>query len=177
MAFLCLALNLRKTRKARCICISVALFARLVWVDHSGPSQSIVMATFTRMDTLLCGALGALIFRQAHVLDRLRKWLPWIASTAVVTFLAGASLMRSKDGPWGILLFAKTFGFGVLAVGFAALVLHAAATDGKITLFQRLFRSDLLTEFGKYSYGIYVYHVPMLWFCDFFILVSRISPF
>src|ERR1700690_217140 len=43
----------------------IALLARIFWVLHSGPSQAIVLATVTRMDALLCGALGAILFRQA----------------------------------------------------------------------------------------------------------------
>src|SRR5208282_6334564 len=36
----------------------IALLVRILWVAHAGPSQAIVMATVTRMDTLLCGALA-----------------------------------------------------------------------------------------------------------------------
>jgi len=34
---------------------------------------------------------------------------------------------------------------------------------------QRALRNGVLTDFGKYSYGIYVYHVPVLLLCDFLI--------
>lgn len=51
----------------------------------------------------------------------------------------------------------------------APLILYAAATDGEATLFQGALRNGVLTDFGKYSYGIYVYHVPMLGLCDYFV--------
>jgi peptidoglycan/LPS O-acetylase OafA/YrhL len=152
----------------------VALLARILWVGHTGTSQAIVMATVTRMDTLLCGALGAILFRQAQTLRVLRPWLPRIALAATLMFIAGVGLVRVTHGPGGGLLFIETFGFTLLAVGFAALVLYAAATDGEATLFQRTLCNGVLTDFGKYSYGIYVYHVPMLFLCDF--LVYKLLP-
>lgn len=152
----------------------IALVARLSWVAHSGPSQAIVMATVTRMDTLLCGALGAILFRQPQTLSLVRQWLPRIAIAATLLFIAGVGLLRLIHGHGGGRLFVETFGFTLLAVGFTALVLHAAATDGKKTLSQGVLRDGVLTDFGKYSYGIYVYHVPTLAVCDF--LIFRLIP-
>jgi peptidoglycan/LPS O-acetylase OafA/YrhL len=140
----------------------VALLARLCWVAYTGPSQAIILATVTRMDTLLCGALGAILFRQTRLLDALRQWLPKIAFAAILIFVAGVNLTQIAHGSGGWLIFVQTFGFSLLAVGFTALIVHAAATDGAPTLLQRTLRNGVLTNFGKYSYGIYVYHVPVL---------------
>ena len=78
-------------------------------------------------------------------------------------------MTRLIHGLGGGLLFVETFGFTLLAVGFSALILYAAATDGEATLFQGTLRNGVLTDFGKYSYGIYVYHVPLLGLCDYFV--------
>ena len=147
----------------------IALLVRIFWVAHTGPSQAIVMATVTRMDTLLCGALAAILFRQAQTLGVLRRWLPRISCAAILLFIAGVGLVRLIHGPGGGSLFVETFGFTLLAVGFAALVLYAAASDGAETISQRALRNGVLTDFGKYSYGIYVYHVPLLGLFEFFI--------
>jgi len=147
----------------------IALLVRILWVEHTGPDQAIAMATVTRMDSLLCGALGAILIRSAQTLNLVRKWLPGVAFVAILAFVGSAVWLRVVHGPGGELFFAETWGFSLLAVGFSALVVLAAAGDGTATLLQRLFRNGVLTDFGKYSYGIYVYHVPILGACEFVI--------
>lgn len=139
-----------------------ALVLRIAWVTYSGPSQAIVMATVTRMDSLLCGALSAMLFRDVRALYPLRKYLPWTASGILLLFGICGGLLRVIRGTGGELFFVETVGFSLLSVAFSALVLHMAVTDGESTLTQKLFSTRILTQFGKYSYGIYVYHVPLL---------------
>ena len=91
------------------------------------------------MDSLLCGALGAILFRDSHALQVLRKWLPWAAFTAIVAFILGVGSFQIVHGPEGDLLFAETLGFSLLAVGFTSLIVHVAATDGEATFLQRFF--------------------------------------
>jgi peptidoglycan/LPS O-acetylase OafA/YrhL len=169
-----LLISQKLARAAVGACV-IALLARIFWVLQTGPSQAIVMATVTRMDALLCGALGAILFRQDRNLNVLHRWSPRVAFSAILAFAAGVIWLRVTHGAWSVLVFVQTFGFTLLAVGFTALILHAAATDGAGTLLQRALRNGVLTDFGKYSYGIYVYHVPALVLCDFLIL-SRLSP-
>jgi peptidoglycan/LPS O-acetylase OafA/YrhL len=140
---------------------------RIIWVAHTGPGQAIVMATVTRMDSLLCGALAAILFRDVRALNALRRWLPWIASIPLISFVVCGLWLRLVHGAGGELLFVETIGFSLLALGFSSVVLYAAIMDGTGTLPQTLLRKRLLTDFGKYSYGIYVYHVPILGVCVF----------
>jgi peptidoglycan/LPS O-acetylase OafA/YrhL len=171
---LCVWLMLRRNvAKLAVVASVVALLVRIFWVEHSGPSQSIVMATVTRMDALLCGALGAILFRNDAALNALRKWLPWVAALALVPFAFAAGTLRVIHGPGGELSFVETVGFSLLALGFSSLIVYAAACDGAATLMQRVLRSKVLTDFGKYSYGIYVYHVPIL---GVFILAIHKGP-
>ena len=46
----------RKLTKLAISACVIALVVRIFWVAHTGPDQAIVMATVTRMDSLLCGA-------------------------------------------------------------------------------------------------------------------------
>lgn len=145
----------------------IALLVRIYWVAHSGPSQAVVMATVTRMDSLLCGALGAILLRETPVVKIARQKLPLVVFMTIAAFMVGLSwqVLHGAD----ILLFVETLGFSLLAMSFSALVLYVAATDGASISVQRFFRHRVLTDFGKYSYGIYVYHVPVLLLCDFLI--------
>ena len=166
----CVWLLVRRNLASLAVSASVvALLVRIFWVAHTGPNQAIVLATVTRMDSLLCGALGAILFRDSHALQVFRRWLPWAAFTAIVAFILGVGSFRIVHGPGGDLLFAETLGFSLLAVGFTSLIVHVAATDGEATFLQRFLRKGVMTDFGKYSYGIYVYHVPILGACVFVI--------
>ncbi len=155
----------------------VALLIRLIWMAHTGPSQAIVMATVTRMDSLLCGALGAILVRNTEALQRVRAWLPWVGFVAISAFMCVAGSLRAVHGPGGELHFAETWGFSLLAVGFSNLIVLAAVTDGAATLMQRVLRNNVLTIFGKYSYGIYVYHVPIQGACEFVIYKSFLQAY
>jgi len=153
----------------------IAFLVRIFWVVQTGPTPAIAVATVTRMDSLFCGALAAILFRQVQTLSVVRRWLPRTAVAAILLFIAGVGLVRLIHGLGGGLLFIETLGLTLLAVGFSSLVLYAAATDGEATIFQRVLRNGVLTDFGKYSYGIYVYHVPLLGLCNYLVyrLLSR----
>jgi peptidoglycan/LPS O-acetylase OafA/YrhL len=154
----------KKLIKVAIVVSVIALLTRIFWVAHSGPSDAIVLATVTRMDSLLCGALGAILCRDPTALPTLRKWSPRIFVVMIVAFAgcALAFLLR----PDSRLYFTETLGFSLLALGFASLVVHAAVSDDSTVAVQRVFRNRVLTEFGRYSYGIYVFHVPVLMICD-----------
>src|SRR5262249_32249156 len=58
---LCVWLLIRRNLARIAVVASLAaLVFRIAWLAHSGPSQAIVMATVTRLDSLLCGALAAI---------------------------------------------------------------------------------------------------------------------
>ena len=151
---------------------AVALVVRCVWFAHTGPDDGITLATVTRMDDLLAGALIALAFlrpqaaRYARVLR-----VAWVAPLAVFA----ASMMLAPPA-----MALQTVGFSLLAAGFAALVLgvalgDAAADAGRPDSLQRILRFSALRRVGRYSYGMYVYHVPMLGICELLIF-DRASP-
>jgi peptidoglycan/LPS O-acetylase OafA/YrhL len=162
---------------AGALAVFSALF-RLAWVMHSGPQQAIAIATITRMDALFIGALCAYLFRNAELMLRIRKWLPWVASLGVGSFFLIFSLMlffpvRAERLLYGLApgphtmedaveLFTQCGGFTLLALGFGAIVLLAAYDEARKTWMQRFLSSRVLAPIGKYSYGIYVFHVPII---------------
>jgi peptidoglycan/LPS O-acetylase OafA/YrhL len=155
-------LTRRDLMRVALVASTTALVVRITWLAYTGPSQAIVMATVTRMDSLLCGALAAMLFRDVRAINTVRKFLPWAAYSALLCFAICGVWFRVVRGPGGELFFVESLGFTLLAFGFSALVLHAAVTDSEATVAQNLLRSRVLTKFGKYSYGIYVYHIPLL---------------
>jgi peptidoglycan/LPS O-acetylase OafA/YrhL len=56
----------------------------------------------------------------------------------------------------------QTVGFPLLAVASAALLVLAMAARKRWSWYQRMFKSRVLRFFGKYSYGMYVLHLPVI---------------
>jgi len=156
----------------------LAALTRLAWVAHSGAQMAIAWATSSRVDELLTGALCAYLFRDPELMLRIRKWLPWIATLGLGTFFLIFSAMLFFPSETGLLLygtspvrhtlddagllFTECGGYVLLSVGFGALVLLAAYTEGEKTWLQKFLSFRLLSPVGAYSYGIYVFHVPIL---------------
>lgn len=126
------------------------LFAGLAWVQ-------IYALTPCRMDALLIGGLLAITVRQPgyrpEALCRAARGAFAVSGLGLVAFfLLGLTRIES-----GLML---TLGFSLVAVLCAAgivLVLHADSGS----LLGRVFTSRTLSFFGKYSYAIYLFHVPI----------------
>jgi len=164
---------------------ALAAIIRLAWVAHSGGQVAIALATISRLDALFIGALCAFLFRDTGRLLRVRKYLPWIASVGIGSFLLAfsgilffpqaAALVLYNSFPGAhtldeaITLFAECGGYTLLALGFGALVLLAAHTEAESTWMQKFLKSRLLAPIGTYSYGIYVFHVPIIGAASIFV--------
>ena len=172
---------------------------RFAWVAHMGIqlmvpplSIEIQLATICRLDALFIGALCAYFLRSPECMLRIHKWLPSIAILGVGSFflafsallffpqrasllIYGSSSVISHSLEDAIRLFLLCGGFTLLALGFGALVLLAAFTESRSTLMQRLLKSRALAPIGKYSYGIYVFHIPILVLARY-LLLPRLMP-
>ena len=84
--------------------------------------------------------------------------MPWASGIGLYLYAILALKFQDSDA------FNQLAGIPLLSVCFSLLVLYVALTDGKITLAQRALGWRPLTRVGKYAYGIYVYHVPILYF-------------
>jgi len=142
----------------------VALALRCIWVAHSGATPAVMLWTLPRMDSLLVGAIAAVFFARGQWKDG--RMLTGICLTSLGAFAAGVVATAWGKEPAASFGFVSTIGYTLLAVGFGALVLGAAYGDGRPGLVQRVFRERWLSLVGKYSYGMYVYHVPLLGICE-----------
>src|ERR1700722_656673 len=148
----------RLFRVALAGCVA-ALVLRIGLVAAHGPSIAIVVNTFTRMDTLLAGACCALVVRDESLIARVKPWLiPTMALTALGFVYIELFADQSRDaGPY-----METIGFSLISFGCSALLLQIFLEKDRTSLSHRLFAAAPLTAMGKYSYGIYVFHVPIL---------------
>ncbi len=149
------------------ICILLPLVRLLIDPHPSVPASDFVfMNTTTRMDSLVWGALAALLVRSPIHFARLRPMLPWVAAACATLMLVIAFPLHEL---YSRKFYTQSIGYSFLAIGFAAVLLmayHSDSTDGTLA---RFLDWPLLTRFGRYSYAIYVFH--------YFVLLGLMQPF
>jgi peptidoglycan/LPS O-acetylase OafA/YrhL len=131
--------------------VAAAVFGRMVCIRLGG---DVAGQTFTlfRMDGLALGGFLALAARGEQGLERLVPWA-YAAALACVAALVGISQLESVP-TLGLPLF-------IVAGIFGALLVLAVASR-PATCWGALWRSKLLGFFGKYSYGMYVFQLPLI---------------
>ena len=150
----------RRRLVAVCAWMAVAAFAvRLLMVGADGQGDYAgYMLTPARMDALGFGALLAVFIRDAAAWERVRRWGG--RATAGIAVVLGALVVGHNGLP--------QFGAGIQTVGYTLIALLSAATLAAVLLaprggaLRRWFEAGWLRALGKYSYGIYVFHYPLL---------------
>ncbi len=138
------------------ICVLLPLLRLLLEPYPSLPASDFVfMNTTTRMDSLVWGALAALLVRSPVHFLRLRPWLPWIASASVALMLVIAFPLHEL---YSRRFYTQSIGYTILAIGYSALLLMAYHSDSVEGRFAKFLGWPLLTQFGRYSYAIYLFH-------------------
>lgn len=152
-------------RRLARLCVGLVLMAITVraGVRLAGLSPEIAYEnTFARVDALALGGLAAVVARDeewlAWLLPRRRKAWAWIGALAVALPLGSHGIARTG-------LFVQTVGYTLLAAVFTMVVFGAAIApaleDGLESRLARGLSAAPLQWLGKYSYGIYVFHIPV----------------
>jgi peptidoglycan/LPS O-acetylase OafA/YrhL len=153
----------RKTLLKVCVGMffgSMALRTFFLWQGNYNYS---IGFTPCRLDGLAVGATIALIARGPGGLKSLVKparWIGPIAAVSVTAIIISMQLIGYRRGigqspgyvMFGTALFGLLFG--------SVLVLAASAEKG--TFFNRLFTHPVLKVYGKYSYAVYLLHLPIM---------------
>lgn len=153
--------------------LAVFLFARkpLMWISaslavlalllrvcmlHWGPDV-LFQTTFLRMDGLLLGGWVALAIRRPGGIEKLLRPACLVAAVAggimFAMFLHDGGLYRGNRD-------VMTAGYSLLGVFFAAMLLPIVSSPPN--LLQRALGAGWLRFFGRYSYGMYVFHYMLL---------------
>jgi len=131
----------------------IALVLRIMLYLHGSSPLLIFMLTPCRMDTLLLGAVAALIVRGDS--DWIpRRWMVPLALMAVVVIVAYT--LWHLGGDMRDFFFGATFGYSVIALGCVGVLIASLEPE---SIVHRVFRWSWLRSLGKYSYGIYVLHI------------------
>jgi len=148
-----------------CLALScAALTLRFFLAFHHTNYAIINCNTLCRADSLLIGAALALLLRsrlQDAVLRSARKLL--LFTVAVMVSLSLAQPLIERHSEWFF-----TFSCGFLSVRYTLMALGSAALIAwclwPSSVPRKVFETRILRFFGKYSYGLYVFHVIALGF-------------
>jgi peptidoglycan/LPS O-acetylase OafA/YrhL len=149
----------RRTLARICIGLLIACpILRLALFLGGTPARDLVVLTPMRMDTLAIGALLAIAARSDGGLGRWRRVLGY-AAIACVMALASTLIVRiriANESPE-----IATIGFSLIAIVAAALVTFAATTPAG-SLGHRVLAHPALRAVGRYSYAMYIFHLPVV---------------
>jgi peptidoglycan/LPS O-acetylase OafA/YrhL len=144
-------------------CIAGSFLFRVGVFVWGFPTTYAYVLTPARAEDLAMGALAACFFRDALWLERIRRAAPFIAGFCVAAFIiicVGAHGFESTKA------LPVVFGTSVISLSSALLVLAAVdshgAPGGLPARLRRLLAGSVLRWLGVYSYGIYVFHLPMI---------------
>jgi len=149
-------------------------FRQILWVIIAGVflirnglyffngSRNLYTNTFCRIDSLVIGALTWFLVQK----PLFTKKVMWMGITALVILMAGYTCIEGKDprSP-----FSATVGYTAFAFLFASILYTVVINPGSMA--SRILKNSFLRFTGKISYGIYVFHVPVI-----IIARSKISP-
>ncbi len=148
----------RSTLIALCIAmIVVSPGLRLLFILLPLPDLGAYVLTPARMDALAVGALLALLVRTPQGLHRVRRLAPYVAGSTAILITVLFTWQRGLETESPVV---QTLGYSLLALLFGALVALALLHP----LPRRLFARRSLVFLGRYSYGLYIFHHPIvLW--------------
>jgi peptidoglycan/LPS O-acetylase OafA/YrhL len=134
-----------------CAAILGALLVRVAAVDLGSPNAAYNLLV-SRMDSLASGGLLALLLRRG-TLAGIRARVPLtLLLFSVLGFLCIGMVEKTLTWNTGLMM---TVGFDVTALGAAALIWSALIPNSPT---QILCQIAPLRFFGRYSYGMYIYH-------------------
>ena len=150
------------SRKLRWICLAllpVGLLFRLWLMTTEYAHTGGYVLTPARMGTLAVGAWLASAIREPGLKKRVDDLAPlFLAGTALILLAINLPDFKMEGHEPAM----QTIGFPMLAIFSAALLVVVMNPKRMGSWYQRTFRSRPLRFFGKYSYGMYVLHLPVV---------------
>jgi peptidoglycan/LPS O-acetylase OafA/YrhL len=151
------------TRRLLWTCIGIviaALLIRLVLLSASARPEILYMFTVCRMDALAIGAAAAVLLQS----ERCNHWLRAHRKSAFAICLMILALTALISHAYSIYSPA-TFSIGhpALAFAFALGILNLASmhAHGESSWLANLLSYALLRSIGRYSFAMYVFHLPL----------------
>ncbi|HEX4142746.1 MAG TPA: acyltransferase [Pirellulales bacterium] len=143
----------RRQAMAACLLtISFAIVGRIVWLMLGGPKVAIEAFTCFQCDGLALGSFLALVARGPR---GIRAYLPWALVGMILTGLSMGYISTLADR--------QLLGFPItICSAFFGGLLVLAVSARSTTWLGKIWGSRPLAFFGKYSYAMYVFQLPLI---------------
>ena len=139
------------------LCAAIILIEPFARAASGSKPESIYFLTWFRLDGLATGALLAWMDYRGT----LAKLSRWAAPVAVIASLGLVAIVYEAGHPWWWNPRMQEVGYSLMALlGGAAVV--GAVTRGPESLWPRMLTAGWLRAFGKYSYCLYLIHLPVM---------------
>jgi len=132
----------------------------LFWDDTLLMTRFFYFNTFSRFEQLVSGALLAVLFTTPTWKNRLRPIAFPVFSMAFLAFVVLCIYTFPDTNP-ALRSIPLTLGAYTLAALFTAALIAALLTGPEKSPIRGVFRSPILAFFGKYSYSMYLLHLPI----------------
>jgi peptidoglycan/LPS O-acetylase OafA/YrhL len=154
-------LSARSITKLCSVALVVSLVLRTLLVAHYGTDIWVYSFTITRADGLFVGsAIAAVYALKGQISNRLLATSAGIGLAGLATVAA----IGSARELWLTGTYMSMFGISALALLGGALVVFCLQFAD--TPVGRFFQTRWLRTFGKYSYGMYVWHFPLYYWIE-----------
>lgn len=151
------ALPVRNLLRVSIALLGLSLLSRIALIHFGVGTGAVYTMTFTHLDGLAVGSALAVCARSQRLTATVRRWLPVAAVLAALGLVA----VRLSDGDaffWS--RYMATYGYTFAAVLFGALLVWVISGRAALGL-PRALNSRFMRQCGKYSYALYVVHVPV----------------
>jgi peptidoglycan/LPS O-acetylase OafA/YrhL len=151
------ALSDRALLRASLLLLGVSLLTRIVLSTLGTAAGTLYTMTFTHLDGLTIGSCLAICARSGALSDRIRR----LAPLAAVAALVGLAIVRVIDS--NFFFWSKAMaacGYTFVAILSGALLVRTMQAEPS-SLLSRVFSSRPMAQCGKYSYALYLVHVPV----------------
>jgi peptidoglycan/LPS O-acetylase OafA/YrhL len=151
------------TRRLIPVCLTLiiaALVIRVAMLEAGATPEMLYMFTVCRMDALAIGALAAVLVGIPEFMTIVRKHATLLLAAALFLFGVGASFTHSYNVYDGGSL---TMGQTTLALSITTVLLTVVAgSESRVaTWLSATLRLPPLRSVGKFSYAMYVFHIPL----------------
>jgi peptidoglycan/LPS O-acetylase OafA/YrhL len=151
------ALSARRLAALCCVLCIGTWVARPLLVLGGVPTTSIYTMTLSHADGLVLGSLIAVALREGNG-ETVIRFVRWAAIPALLVVIAVAVACNGRFVFYDALV--ASFGLSAVAI-LSAFGLCSALGTGRATWSKSLCESTALRQCGKYSYALYLLHVPV----------------
>jgi peptidoglycan/LPS O-acetylase OafA/YrhL len=136
------------------------MLAALLWSDVGQFATFFYFDTFTRFSELIFGALLAAFFTDEAWRERIRLFSPSVFLISFLMFVGMCFYLYPNLIPYYSSVPLTLWAY-ILIPLFSASLIGLLVTSPENNLIRKFFRNKIFSFFGKYSYSMYLLHMPI----------------